>query len=180
MCGVSNRSDDSTERNEKRRTNLTGFFSFLIIKALRLPHQTHTVPIQRKRSHAALQMPPHSSVQKRGNISREPAFLCVIATGPNALHQRQFSHALQFGERFFCVIAQAAVFGLPQAVILAGNQSGALLDQACVCQAQFGQSSLITVGDPLQQLLVGHVSSPSFTLRGRPRGLAWRAMPKSG
>ena len=149
MCGVGNRPDDSTERNAKGRTNLTGFFSFLIIKALCLSHQSHAVPVQRKRPHAAFQMPPHGSVQKRGNIGREPTFLCIIATGPNALHQCQFSHALQFGERFFCVITQAAVFGLPQAVILTGNQSGTVFHQTCVHQAQFGQSRLITVGDPL-------------------------------
>ena len=172
MGGIDNRSGGSTERNAKGRTNITGLFSLLIIKALCLSHQTHTVPVQRKRPHAAFQMPPHGSIQKRSDISREPALLSIIVAGPNALHQCQFSYALQFGECFFCVIAQAAVFGLPQAVILAGNQPGTVFHQACVHQGQLGQSRIITVGDLLQQFLVGHAPSPSFALRGRPRGLA--------
>ena len=82
MCGVGNRSGGSTERNAKGRTNLTGFFSFLIIKALCPSHPPPTVPPPRQASPCCV---PDAAAWLRpetGDISREPAPLSIIVLRP--------------------------------------------------------------------------------------------------
>ena len=126
----------------------------------------------------ASQVPPHRAVQKWYVVCSESSLGAIVAAIHGAFDQRQHPNALQFGERFFRIVAPTSVTAGAQAIVLSGDPLRTFSNQFSIPITQLYQRGLVSLRDSLQQFLVAHASPPPF--RGRPLGFAFRVTPQYG
>ncbi len=71
MSGISHGPCRILWGNIQLPSDLGNALSLPVIKGLGFPRQSHTVPVQEEYPQIGFQMPPHSPVQKRDDVSRK-------------------------------------------------------------------------------------------------------------